>query len=45
MTKEYFYTPNPNVPCQRLCDKCTLYNLCNSEEKIPDNIKLLDDYV
>lgn len=44
MTQDYFYTPHPNKPCQRLCDRCTLYQICSKQEKIPDNIKLFDSY-
>lgn len=44
MTQEYFYTPHPNKPCKRLCDRCALYQICPKEERIPDNIKLFDSY-
>lgn len=44
MTKEYFYFPSPNRPRKRLCDRCTVYELCEREYKEPDNIKLFEDY-
>ena len=41
MIKEYFYTPEVNKPCKRLCDRCTIYLLCTDKNKTELNQKKL----
>lgn len=41
MTKEYFYTPRPNQPCEKMCDRCTVFSLCTNADKALD-VKLFD---
>lgn len=42
MTKEYFYFPELNKPCKKICDRCTIFQICSKQEKDIDNYELFN---